>query len=288
MAAVSAVLLPLLGPGDVFVVVEDAYPGVRGIARQHLEPRGVVVRGVPSDEAAVRSALGGGAKLVWIETPSNPELRVLDISGLAEAAHAAGALLAVDNTLATPLRQQPLVLGADVSVASDTKAMTGHSDVLIGHVATRDQELGALVRGWRTLTGGIPGPFETWLAHRSLATIGVRVERQEANAAALAAMLAGRTDVDGGHWPGMGCLVSFALPSEEQAQAFLAACSLVVEATSFGGVHATAERRARWGTDDVPEGFIRFSCGVEDTADLLADVAGALDRVAGSAGGTAT
>jgi cystathionine gamma-lyase len=280
MAAVSAVLLALVRPGDVLVCVDDAYPGVRSIAREHLEPRGVEVRGVPTDDAALLAALPG-ARLVWVESPSNPELRVVDLPALAAAARAAGALLAVDGTLATPLRQRPLELGVALSVASGTKALSGHSDLLIGHVASRDPELLAQVRAWRTLTGGIPGPFEAWLAHRSLATLGIRVERQEANAEALAGLLAAHPAVRGARWPGVGCVVAFELAGAEPAQRFIDACRLVADATSFGGVHASAERRARWGTDAVGEGFVRFSCGVEDTQDLLADVAAALDVIAG-------
>jgi cystathionine gamma-lyase len=279
MAAVSAVLLALVRPGDVLVCVEDAYPGVRTIARDHLAPRGVEVRGVPTDDAALAAALPG-ARLVWVESPSNPELRVLDLPALAAAAARAGALLAVDGTLATPLRQRPLELGAALSVASGTKALSGHSDLLVGHVASRDPELVAAIRAWRTLTGGIPGPFEAWLAHRSLATLGLRVERQEANAQAVAALLAAHPAVRGARWPGVGCVVAFELADGARAQRFIDACRLVADATSFGGVHTSAERRARWGTDAVAEGFVRFSCGVEDTADLLADVAAALDAVA--------
>jgi cystathionine gamma-lyase len=122
------------------------------------------------------------------------------------------------------------------------------------------------------------GPFEAWLAHRSLATLGLRLERSQANAQALADALAGRDDVTGVRWPGVGAVMTLTLPSADQAQAFLDACELVTEATSFGGVHSTAERRARWGTDDVAEGFIRFSAGCEDTADLVADVLQALDK----------
>ena len=125
---------------------------------------------------------------------------------------------------------------------------------------------------WRIRTGSILGPFEAWLAHRSLATLGLRLERAQANARALAEALAGREGVTHVRWPGIGPVLSLALPTAEAAQAFLDACELVSEATSFGGVHSTAERRARWGTDDVPEGFIRFSCGIEDTEDLVADV----------------
>lgn len=277
MAATSAVLVGLLGPGDVLVAPYDAYPGVRRIASEHLEPRGIEVRLVPSDAAAVRSALGG-ATLVWIETPSNPGLDVLDITALAADAHAAGGRLVVDNTLATPYLQRPLELGADLVVASGAKALTGHSDLIIGHVAAHDAATLAPLLDWRGLHGGIPGPFETWLAHRSLSTLGVRIERQQANAQALHDLLSERVDVVGDvRWPGLGGVLCFTLDSAARAEAFLAAGTLVADATSFGGVHSSAERRERWGTDDVAPGFIRFSCGVEDTADLVADVERALE-----------
>jgi cystathionine gamma-lyase len=279
MAAISGALLSLTAPGDVIVVPGDGYPGVKTIATEHLRQRGVEVRVVDTDEDEIRAAMPGAA-LVWIETPSNPGLRVLDIASLAEQTRAAGALLAVDNTLATPLLQRPLELGADVSLASGTKALSGHSDVIIGYVAARNPALAEKVRAWRTLHGSIPGPFETWLAHRSLATLGVRVERQQTTAAALADLVGSRSDVTDVRYPGFGPVVCFQLNDAARAQAFLAACGLVFEATSFGGVHTTAERRARWGTDAVADGFIRFSCGVEDTADVLADVAAALDQIA--------
>jgi cystathionine gamma-lyase len=140
----------------------------------------------------------------------------------------------------------------------------------------RDPALVQELVDWRIRTGSILGPFEAWLAHRSLATLGLRLERAEANARALVEALEGR--VTHLRWPGVGPVISFALPTAEAAQAFLDACELVTEATSFGGVHSTAERRARWGTDDVPEGFIRFSAGIEDTEDLVADVLRALGR----------
>ncbi|MCW3012608.1 MAG: cystathionine gamma-lyase [Solirubrobacterales bacterium] len=277
MAATSALLLPLLAPGDVLVACGDAYPGVRRIATEFLEPRGVEVRLVPSDEAAIRSALPGST-FVWVETPSNPGLDLLDLEALAVDVHGAGARLAVDNTLATPYLQRPLEAGADFVVASGTKALTGHSDLIIGYVAAPGVEALAPVLDWRGLHGAIPGPFETWLAHRSLSTLGVRIDRQQANAEALRDLLAERSDVVGDvRWPGMGGVLCFTLGSEERAEAFLAACTLVADATSFGGVHSTAERRARWGTDDVAPGFVRFSCGVEDTADLVADVERALE-----------
>lgn len=276
MAAVTAVVVPALRPGDVLVAPSDAYPGIRTIARDVLEPRGIEVRLVPTDDAAVREALPG-ATLVWVESPSNPGLDVLDLAALAAEAHTAGAALAVDNTLAGPLRQRPLELGADVSVTSGSKHLTGHSDLVLGVVAVTDDERAAALRAWRTATGSIPGPFEAWLAHRSLATLALRLERQEANAAAIFERLRERDDVADVRWPGVGSVVCFDLGSQARAEAFLSACELVVEATSFGGLHSNAERRARWGTDAVGEGFIRFNAGIEDAPDLLADVERALE-----------
>lgn len=294
MAAVAAVLVPALAPGDVVVVPGDGYPGVTAIATEQLRPRGVDVRVVPSDEEAICAALPG-ATLVWLETPSNPGLAVLDVAALADAAHAAGALLAVDNTLATPLLQRPLALGADLSVASASKGLTGHSDLVLGYVATRDLQRAESLRTWRGLTGAIAGPLETWLAHRSLATLDVRHARQCANALALARALDARADVREVLYPGLpghpahalatrsfggeryGSVLCFDLETEGRAQGFLLACRHVAEATSFGGVHSSAERRLRWGIDDVSPGFVRLSAGIEHAADLVADVSAALD-----------
>jgi cystathionine gamma-lyase len=278
MAAVAGVLLPLCAPGDVLVVPGDAYPGVRTIATDHLRARGVEVRVVASEDRAFREA-AEGASLVWVETPSNPGLDVLDVAGLAEVVHAGGGKLVIDGTLATPLRQRALELGADVAMASASKSLTGHSDLVLGYVAANDEAVLEAIRGWRTLTGAIPGPFEIWLAHRSLPTLAVRLERQEANAAALVDALRASGLVADVRWPGFGSVLTFELPDQDVAQRWLTACELVAEATSFGGVHASAERRDRWGTDAVSPGFIRFSCGIEDSADLIADVIGALRRV---------
>jgi len=284
MAAIAAVLLTTLHAGDVLVLPSDGYYTVRTLAERQLEPRGVELRLVPTDDAAIREALPG-ASLLWIESPSNPSLDVVDIAALAAVAQEAGALVAVDNTLATPLRQRPLELGADIAVASATKQLSGHSDVLLGYVATREPVRLGELRSWRTETGAIPGPFETWLAHRSLATLAVRVDRQEATAAEVARMLAARDDVSGARWPGLGCVIALDLVTAERAQAFLAASSLIAEATSFGGVHSTGERRARWGGDDVSPGLVRLSIGLEDVRDVVADVAAALDAATGSAPG---
>jgi cystathionine gamma-lyase len=275
MAAVAAVVLPRLKPGDVLVACGDAYPGIRKIAAQDLEPKGVEVRLVPTDTEAIVAAAEGAA-LVWVETPSNPRLDVCDLDAVVAAGHAAGALVAVDNTVATPLGVRPLDHGADFAMTSGTKALTGHSDILLGCVSVRDEALAEELVAWRIRTGAILGPFEAWLALRSLTTLGLRLERAQANARALAEALEARDDVTHVRWPGVGPVLSLALPTAEAAQAFLDACELVSEATSFGGVHSTAERRGRWGTDDVPEGFIRFSAGCEDTDDLVADVLQAL------------
>jgi cystathionine gamma-lyase len=278
MAAVTAVVAPRLHRGDVLVAPSDAYPGIRTIAGDLLEPNGIEVRLVPTDEAAYRDALAD-ATLVWLETPSNPGLDALDVHALAKAAHDEGALVAVDNTLAGPLRQRPLALGADFSVTSATKNLTGHSDLVLGVVAVSNRERAEALRSWRIATGAIPGPFEAWLAHRSLATLALRLERQEANARALAELLDARADVSGVRWPGVGSVVCFDLGTEERAQVFLRNCELIAEATSFGGLHSNAERRARWGSDAVGPGFIRLSAGIEDTPDLVADVASALNQL---------
>jgi cystathionine gamma-lyase len=288
MAAVSAVLAPRLSAGDVLLLPADGYPSVRDLAR-NLD--GVEVRTAPISEFA--SALDG-ATFVWIESPSNPGLDVCDVAAVCSAAHEQGALVAVDNTLATALGQRPLELGADFSVASDSKYMTGHSDLILGHVAVADPDQAAALEAWRRLTGAVPGPFEAWLAHRSLATLDVRLERQCATALELASMLGERPDVTAVRYPGLpsdpshdlaarqmsrfGAIVAFDVGPRERAEHFLASCELVAEATSFGGVHSTAERRARWSGNDVGEGFIRFSVGCETPADLLADVAQALDE----------
>ncbi len=281
MAAITAVLYVFAGEDDPapVAVPGDGYFMTRRVAARMCAARGLGVRLVSTDTRAIVDALGG-VGLAIVETPSNPGLETCDIAAVAEAAHADGALVAVDNTLATPLRQRPLDLGADFSVCAGTKALAGHADLLIGHVATRDADRAEALRAWRRQVGSIPGPFEVWLAHRSLATLGVRLERQEANAGALVEMLAARSDVADVRHPGVAGVIGFDAGGRERAEAFLAACALVIEATSFGGVHTTAERRARWEGDEIPEGWIRLSAGIEDAADVCADVARALDATA--------
>lgn len=294
MAAISSVLFSQLRAGDVAVLPDDGYQ-VLPLVREQLEAYGIEVRTAPTGGDAQLDLLDG-AKLLWIETPSNPGLDVCDVRRLADAAHARGALVAVDNTLASPLGQRPLELGADFSVASGTKQLTGHGDVLLGYVAGSDATAMAAVRRWRKVVGAIPGPMEAWLAHRSIATLQLRVDRQNATALTLAQVLRDRDDITGLRYPGLpddpshkiasqqmrryGCVVSFTLPTRARAERFLDALRLVDDATSFGGVRSTAERRRRWGGDAVPEGFVRLSVGAEDPEDLVADVLRALDESA--------
>jgi cystathionine gamma-lyase len=291
MAACSAVLLTLLRPGSALVLPADCYMHVRGLARGHLRENGVDVTEVPTAELAA-DALPDRLDLLWLESPSNPGLDLCDIAELAEAGHERGALVAVDNTFATPLGQLPLELGADLSITSVTKHLGGHADLLLGYAAARDGRLAERLRDWRKEAGAIAGPFEAWLAHRSLATLDVRLERACKNAQALAELLSEHDEVSGLRYPGLpedpayelarkqmtrfGTVVAFELASRERAERFLGAARLVTESTSFGSVHTVAERRARWGGDEVPEGFIRLSAGCEDTADLVEDVRNAL------------
>jgi cystathionine gamma-lyase len=290
MAAAAALLLTGLSPGSAVAMDHGCYLGVRRLAEAHLEPRGVDVRlAAPADlEGAVR-----GAQMLWLETPSNPKLEVYDIAALAKAARAEGAITVVDNTTAGPLFQKALDLGADYALTSATKHLSGHADVMLGYVATRDGERAQALRDWRTKAGSVPGPFEVWLAHRSLPTLALRLERAGANALALAEALSARDDVTGVRYPGLagdpghdvarrqmtgyGTIVAFDVGGRERAERFLGAAELVTEASSFGGVQTSAERRARWSGDDVSEGFIRLSAGCEDAADLVADVGRALD-----------
>jgi cystathionine gamma-lyase len=294
MAAVAAVCGVTLKPGDLLVLPSDSYYTTRVFASAWLEKIGVRVRLAPTRDNAQSDALDG-ARLVWIETPTNPQLDVCDIRALTEAAQAHGALVAVDNTTATAYLQRPLELGADFAVASDTKAISGHSDVVLGHVAAREADHATALRTWRTQHGAIPGPMEVWLAHRSLATLPLRLNQQCLSAQRLADFLKARADVDAVFYPGLpdhpghaiakrqmsafGSVVSFDLSTRPRAETFLRSLSLVREATSFGGVHSMAERRARWGGDAISDGFIRFSVGCESTADIVADVEAALQQL---------
>lgn len=298
LAAIAAIFGAFLLPGDIAVLPSDSYFGARVLMEQQFVTMGVKLR-LAATAGDAQAALLDGAKLLWLESPSNPKMDVCDIARLSKLAHEAGALVGVDNTTATPLGQSPLALGADFSMSSDTKLISGHGDLLAGHVAVRadaTDRTGAglydkLLQG-RTLSGAILGPMEAWLVLRSIATLPLRLERSCANALALAAFLKTRSEVSRVRYPGLesdpdhtlasrqmqafGPILSFVLNDKEAADRFLVKAELITEATSFGAIHTTAERRARWGHDDVPEGLVRLSAGCEAIEDLLADVAQAL------------
>jgi len=295
MAACNAVFGAFLRPGDAVVYPENGYFAARVFLQDYFAKMGVELRLAPTANNAQGDHLKG-AKLLWIETPSNPTMEIADIALLCERAHAEGALVAVDNTTATPLGQRPLALGADFSVCSDTKSMTGHSDIILGHVATRDMELRQPLEEWRTLMGSILGPMEAWLALRSIPTLPLRLERSCETAQRIAEYVLTRSDVVSQvYYPGLpshpghdvamrqmqhfGCMLSFELKDKAAAETFFSKSKLITEATSFGGTITCAERRARWGSDAVAEGFIRLSAGLEHIDDLLADLAQALDAL---------
>ncbi len=294
IAAVHAVFTATLKPGSVVVLPQDVYFGAFQLLEEQFLPNGVLLRQVPTSALADPATLAG-ASLLWLETPANPTLDITEIAAAVSAAHAAGALVAVDNTTATPLGQSPLALGADLAVCSDSKALSGHSDILLGHVSTTSPALAERIDRVRTLTGSVPGPFEAWLALRSLATLPLRLERSCANALTLARFLRTRPEVSRVLYPGLethpghtiaarqmthfGPVLGFTLPSQLAAETFLQRAKLITDATSFGGITTSAERRARWGHDRVAPGFIRLSAGCEHPADLLADLAQALDSM---------
>ncbi|WP_197380868.1 cystathionine gamma-lyase [Mycolicibacterium mengxianglii] len=288
MAAITAALRVLAAPGATVVVPADGYYQVRTYATEYLVPLGVTVREATSAQMCDAAE---GADVVLAETPANPGLDVVDLPRLAAICRARGARLLVDNTTATPFGQQPLALGADLVMASATKALSGHSDLLAGYVAGLDAELMAAVARERLLSGPVLGVFEAWLLVRSLGSAGLRHERQCHNALALATVLAEHPAVRSVRYPGLvsdpayavaaaqmqrfGGLVSIELADAAAVHHLTERSELLVAATSFGGIHTSADRRARWG-DPVSDGFVRISLGIEDTADVLADFTRAL------------
>jgi cystathionine beta-lyase/cystathionine gamma-synthase len=292
-AASMALMLALAQGRSRLVLPADGYYGARVLA-DRLRPHGAeLVQADLQDLTAVKDALTGAASVLWAETPTNPLLKVADLDRLGELAAAAQAPLIVDNTVATPLLQRPLDWGATASLYSLTKAMSGHSDVILGAVVSRDAALLAEVRNWRGSGGGIAGPVEAWLGLRGLKTLPLRIERQSRNAQAIAGHLASHPAVGAVHYPGLltgaagavacaqmpagfGPLLSFEVGSAAAADAVVAASSLIVPATSLGGVESSWERRGRWPGETAPDGLIRLSAGIERADDLIADVDAAL------------
>jgi len=281
LAAISTIL-DLVGTEQKVVAARHTYHGTI-MQLADLEARGRLraqLVDITNTAEVVRAC--ENASLVIIESPTNPALEVADIPAIVAAAHEAGAYVVVDNTFATPLLQKPLELGADIVVHSATKYLSGHSDVVMGAVVTRDDELFGVLKGRRDLIGAIPGPMEAYLALRGLRTLHLRVERAQENAQELVRRLSAHEAISEVRYPGFGAIVSIVL-----AQGALAAdllthkTTLWVHATSLGGVESTFERRRRWKTESatIPEGLVRMSVGIEGIEDLWADLVSALDSL---------
>ena len=290
MAASAAVLDGVLPLGGALVAPSDAYYTVRLL----IQARGITARLVPSTDPLAFARAAAGAAVVWVETPTNPGLAVVDVRATAEACRAAGALLVVDNTLATAQGQDVFALGADVAVISATKSTSGHSDALIGLACTRDAAVLAKLRAARTVGGGVPGVLEAWLCLRGLATLDVRLARTSSTALLVATEMRAwdALHVADVRYPGLrghpghdvaarqmrhfGPVLTFDVGTAERAERLCARLRHIAVATSFGGVETTLERRARWGGDAVSPGLIRMSVGLEDAGVLLDDLMQAL------------
>jgi len=294
MAAVAATLA-LVPRGGRVVLPRHAYQVTLVLTADLAERSGLQVQTVDIADTDATLAATHGAAMLWVESPTNPMLEVADLPALVAGAHAAGALVAVDNTFATPLGQQPLVHGADVVVHSVTKYLAGHSDVVLGAAVTGDPDLRARLAAYRTTHGAIAGPWEVWLALRGLRTLALRVERSQRSAGVLAARLAEHPAVAEVRYPGLptdpgherasrllggfGSIIGLRPQGgQAAADAVVDAVRLWVPATSLGGVESMLERRRRFATESptVPEDLLRLSVGIEDVEDLWRDLERAL------------
>jgi cysteine-S-conjugate beta-lyase len=291
LAAIDSIL-KLLDSGDEIVAVDDIYGGAFRLFEQVYKKFGITVQYVDtSNPENVLRALTPKTKLIWVETPTNPTLKISDIRAISKIARAHGCLFCVDNTFATPVLQKPLELGADLVVHSGTKYLGGHSDLIAGVVVTADPELGQKVKFLQNAGGAILGPFDSWLLIRGIETLHLRVRQHSASARAIAAFLALHPAVDKVYYPGFGGIVSFSLKEDtlEAATAFVVSTELFKLAESLGGIkslvshpaqmtHKTipAERRKAAGVSDS---LVRLSTGLEDTEDLIEDLRQALDKI---------
>ncbi|MET3468407.1 cystathionine gamma-synthase [Microbacterium sp. BDGP8] len=301
LAAEDVLLRAALTPGDEVLLGNDVYGGTHRLIARVLAPWGVELRVVDmSDLAAVRAAVAERApRVLWVETPSNPLLRITDIAGLAAIGHEAGSLVVVDNTFATPALQRPLELGADVVVHSTTKYLGGHSDVVGGALVLDDDALAEKIGFLQYAAGAVSGPMDAWLTTRGIKTLDVRMQRHSENAGAIAAFLEGHERVARVFYPGLashpghelaasqmtrfGGMLSLALESGEAARRFAESTRLFQLAESLGGVEslvnypdAMTHASVRGTEAAVPVEVVRLSVGIESVDDLLADVEQAL------------
>jgi cystathionine beta-lyase/cystathionine gamma-synthase len=293
-------IMHLLDPGDHVVCVNDVYGGTYRMFSQVYEPKGYRFTYVtPQELSSEPEAHVADARLVWIETPTNPLLNLVDVAAVARAAKAAGARLVVDSTFATPFLQNPLDLGADIVLHSTTKYLGGHSDVIGGFAATNDPTIEERLRFLQKSLGAIPGPFDCWLVLRGVKTLAVRMERHCANARAVAEFLSGHPRVTQVLWPGLpdhpghelaarqmrdfGGMVSFLVETEEEAVELVSHTTVWTLAESLGGVESLIEHPARMthastaaGPFAAPRNLVRLSVGIEAADDLVADLERAL------------
>jgi cystathionine beta-lyase/cystathionine gamma-synthase len=296
----TTTLMHLLNPGDRVVLIADVYGGVYRMTSQVYEPKGYVFEYVTAQEFAnLRAHLDENTRMVWVETPSNPLLNIVDIRAAADAAHEVDALLVVDNTFATPYLQRPLELGADAVVHSTTKYLGGHSDVIGGFVATNDPTIAERLFFLQKSLGAVPGPFDSWLVLRGVKTLALRMRRHCENARVVAAFLERHGGVERVFYPGLtahpgheiarrqmadfGGMVSFLAPSEDDAVELVSRTKIWKLAESLGGVESMIEvptRMTHASTADAPfaapPNLVRLSVGIESVDDLVADLEQAL------------
>jgi cystathionine beta-lyase/cystathionine gamma-synthase len=296
----TTTIMHLVDPGQRVVLIADVYGGVYRMTSQVYEPKGYIFDYVPAEQfPRLREHLDDNTRIVWIESPSNPMLNVVDIRAAAEAAHEVGAIVVVDNTFATPYLQQPLDLGADVVVHSTTKYLGGHSDTVGGFAATNDPTIAERLYFLQKSLGAVPGPFDSWLVLRGIKTLAVRMRKHCENAMAIALWLERRLNVERVFYPGLpthpnhtiaarqmrdfGGMVSFLASSPEEAEALVTRTKLFQLAESLGGVESLIEVPARMTHASTatapfaaPPNLIRLSVGIESVEDLILDLEHAL------------
>ncbi|MCL3836600.1 trans-sulfuration enzyme family protein [Aeromicrobium duanguangcaii] len=272
--ATTAATLGLVEPGAVVVLPRHGYNGTTSLVKSGPYE----VRLIDPSDTEGSIAAFAGADLVWLESPTNPAMEVGDLPTLVAAAKDAGALVAVDNTFRTPLRDRPLSYGADIVAHSASKLLGGHSDLVLGVMATADDALFERLLQHRSLHGAIPGALESFLAARGVRTLAVRLDRAESSAAILADRLKAHPAVSEVRYPGFGTMVCFVIDDPEHAQRTTESSRVITHATSLGGVESTWERRRRFPAEPetIPAGLIRLSVGIEAVEDLWADIEAAL------------